>query len=373
MTRRPNQRQPGIDALKGLACSLIVGHHLAFYGPMSDVLYPYLEELIDWLYDYGRMAVQAFLVVGGFLAAGSLAPQGVAVFASPWALIWRRYRRLVRPYAVALGVSVLVSAMVRPWFDHPSVSADPTLLQFLAHLALLHDVFEHEALSAGVWYVAIDLQLFALAALMLGLTRRLGRRWLEAPLQLMSPAIGGVLVLAVSSLFFFNRQPELDHTGLYFFGAYALGMLAFWMARMPRRGAGLLLIGVLVGLAVMLDFRSRLLVALAVAAGLVWLQPGQPAGASGVAGFQPWGWLLRPLARLGEMSYSVFLIHFPVCLLVNAVVTYFWPTQVLANALGLLAAFALSLWAGQGLYRGVEARRGSWLGLLKARFIRLVT
>ena len=367
--RPPNQRQPGIDALKGLACSLIIWHHLAFYGPMSDVLYPLVPELIDWLYDYGRMAVQVFLVVGGFLAAGSLAPQGVVTFGSPLTLIWRRYRRLVRPYAVALGVSMLVSVVVRPWFEHPSVSADPTLLQLFAHLLLLQDVFEHEALSAGVWYVAIDFQLFAIGVLMLSLTRWLGRCWPAAPLHLMSPGIGCVLMLAVSSLFFFNRQPELDHTGLYFFGAYALGMLAFWMAQAPRRGAWLLLIGTLVALALMIDFRSRLLVALAVAVGLAWLQSGLLSARYAVR-LQPFGWVVRLLARLGSVSYSVFLIHFPVCLLVNAVVTYFWPTQVLANSLGLLAAFALSLWAGQVLHRSVEARRGSWLELLKARLIR---
>lgn len=36
----PDQRLIGIDALKGIACVLIVWHHLAFYGPMSDVIYP---------------------------------------------------------------------------------------------------------------------------------------------------------------------------------------------------------------------------------------------------------------------------------------------------------------------------------------------
>ncbi|MDQ3060203.1 MAG: acyltransferase [Pseudomonadota bacterium] len=370
--RRPNQRQPGIDALKGLACSLIIWHHLAFYGPMSDVLYPHLSELTDWLYGYGRMAVQVFLVVGGFLAAGSLAPQGVAVFGSPLRLIWRRYQRLALPYGVALGASVLVAAVVRPWFAHPSVSDDATLLQFLAHLLLLQDVLDHEALSAGVWYVAIDFQLFCMSVATFSLTRRLGRWWPAAPRLLVPAGIGGVLVLAVLSLFFFNRQAELDHTGLYFFGAYALGMLAFWVAQAPRRGAWLLLIGALGGLALMLDFRGRLLVALGVAFGLVWLQSGGSAARHAMR-LQPFGWLVRLLARLGTMSYSVFLIHFPVCLLVNAVVTYFWPTQVLANALGLLAAFGLSLWAGQVLYQRVEAGHGRLLGLIKSRLIRSAT
>jgi peptidoglycan/LPS O-acetylase OafA/YrhL len=59
------------------------------------------------------------------------------------------------------------------------------------------------------------------------------------------------------------------------------------------------------------------------------------------------------------MSYSVFLIHFPVCLLVNAVISHFWPTQLAANALGMLLAFVLSLLAGQALYRWVESAPGA--------------
>lgn len=173
----PDKRLPGIDALKGIACVMIIWHHLAFYGPMSDVVYPFAPALTDWLYEYGRMAVQVFLVVGGFLAAGSLAPEGVAASGQPVQLILRRYRRLLKPYLVALLVSVLVAALVRPWFNDPSVSAEPTVWQLLAHVLLLQDVLDQEALSAGVWYVAIDFQLFAMSVIIFGIPRQLQRRW----------------------------------------------------------------------------------------------------------------------------------------------------------------------------------------------------
>lgn len=68
-------RTPLIDMVKGLACAAIVCHHLAFYGPMSDIAAPLAPWLMAWLYDYGRMAVQVFLVLGGYLAAASLAPR----------------------------------------------------------------------------------------------------------------------------------------------------------------------------------------------------------------------------------------------------------------------------------------------------------
>ncbi|SDM59369.1 acyltransferase [Polaromonas sp. JS666] len=339
------QRLQGLDALKGLACVLIVWHHLAFYGPMSDVVYGYAPGLMDWLYDYGRMAVQLFLVVGGFLAAASLAPKGTAVFDAAGPLILRRYGRLVKPYLVALAASVLVAALLRPWFDHPSVPAAPTLLQLLAHGLLLQDLLGQESLSAGVWYVAMDLQLYAVAVLVFAASRRLRTS------TAVSAGAMAVLLIALLSLLVFNRQPSFDITALYFFGAYALGMLAFWASREAgaRRGFWLSAIAVLGTLALALDFRGRLVVAVVTALVLVWLS-GAPQDA------WPLRWLRqRRLQQLGRISYSVFLIHFPVCLLVNAVVSHFWPTQLAANALGMLLAFVLSLLAGQALYRWVES------------------
>ena len=90
---------PLVDALKALASQLIVLHHFSAYGPLADALDDLVPALAAWLFDYGRMAVQIFLVVGGFLAARSLAPQGQAAFARPLALLWQRYRRLVLPFA----------------------------------------------------------------------------------------------------------------------------------------------------------------------------------------------------------------------------------------------------------------------------------
>ena len=339
------QRLPGIDALKALGCVLIVWHHLAFYGPMSDVVHTAAPGLMNWLYDYARMAVQVFLVVGGFLAASVLAPEGVALFRQPGRLILRRYQRLAPPLFVALLVTTLVAALVRPWLPHPSVPDMPTVWQVLAHVLLLQDIVGQEALSAGIWYVAIDFQLFVMTMLLFTLASHTHRRWPGLPAQ---AGVMGVALLAAASLAVFNRHTALDMTGLYFFGAYALGMLAWWASHSPRPARWLLALMLLGVLALLLDFRGRLLVALVVALGLVVLQRRLPLAR----------WLEAPwLLELGRMSYSVFLIHFAVLLGVNAVVSHFWPTQLAANALGMLAAFALSLLAGKALYLGVESRR----------------
>lgn len=340
--------------VKALACIAIVWHHLAFYGPMSDIAHPLAPDLMAWLYDHARIAVQVFLVVGGYLAAGSLAPQGMARFAQWGSTVGKRFVRLVVPYAVALVLTVALSAILRPWFHHPSVPGDPTFSQLLANALLLQDVLGEDALSAGVWYVAIDFQLFALSALIWAALRQLPG---PTAARYAAPLGQGLVVAGTAaSLWVFNRMSGLDMWALYFFGAYGLGMLAFWAVHAPRARGWVGLMLVLGGVALAIDYRSRILVALLTALALVWALRSE--------------WLrswqgVRPLVLLGQMSYSVFLVHFAVCMLVNAVVGTLWPASPVINALGIALAFGLSLAMGRLLYLRVERHVPTWRTALR--------
>ena len=363
-----HSRSALIDCTKGLACAAIVWHHLAFYGPMSDVAHPVMPDLLDWLYEYARMAVQIFLVIGGFLAAASLAPQGLARFDSPWSKVGKRFVRLVVPYAVALVVTIVVSAIIRPWFDHESVSADPDLWQLFAHALLLQNIVGEESLSAGVWYVSIDFQLFAGTVLLLagvrGLQRLAAKRWGESAVQAWWPwAVTGMQALVVgltaASLFSFNLDADLDVWAIYFMGAYGLGMMAYWAVAADKRGTAwswAMLIAALAIGALVYEWRDRIFLAGVTA--LLLIVCMRTEGIARWKGF-------APLRRLGEISYSVFLIHFSICLLVNAVVNHFWHGSVTAAVVGIPFAFVLSLTAGYVLYQLVERHVSSWSQALR--------
>lgn len=340
-----------IDALKALSSQLIVLHHLAFYGPMSDAAHVLAPDLLDWLSQYARIAVQVFLVVSGFLAARSLAPGGHLVVPHPLLAIWRRYQKLVVPYTVAILIAIAGAAIARTWMRHDSIPSAPGLHQFLAHVLLLHNLLDFDALSAGVWYVAIDLQLFALLIVALWAARRCAQ-WFElGGSQLGTLTVAG---LVLASLFWFNRNAAWDVWAIYFFGAYGLGSLAFWVSAPERSPVALLVLGAVVVAALILDFRLRIAVALAVALLLGAARRG--------------GWLehwprARGLAFFGRISYSVFLVHFPVCLVVNALVFHLVPHQPVLNALGMVLAWALSNAAGAVFHRYVE--RGAPLRSLR--------
>lgn len=342
-----------INLLKAGSAQLIVLHHLAFYGPMSDHARTVMPALIDWLYDYARIAVQVFLVIGGFLAAKSLSPQGLPGIANPLQTIWRRYIKLAPPFIVAMLLAVLASAIASLWMTDDSISAPPTMGQLLSHVFLLHGVLGYESLSAGAWYVAIDFQLYALTTLLLWFSGTLtGRRvpWLM-PL-LVAAGVG-------LSLLYFNRDADWDVWAPYFFGSYGLGILAWW-ASDPARKPGtsvclLLLIVLLATTALTVDFRSRIAVASMVACVLFLFGRTRLPNCAGSA--------LGVVNGLAKISFSVFLVHFPVCLVVNAAFTRFVPEQPYAQSIGMCVAWMASIAAGAVFFRWVEAPLGRMLAL----------
>lgn len=338
-----------IDAVKAVASQLIVLHHLAFYGPMADYLQPLIPGVMEWLAAHARIAVQAFLVIGGFLAARSLAPDALGLPARPLRDLLRRYLKLAPPFIAAMALAVLASALARAWMTHESISAPATIAQFAAHALLLHDVLGYEALSAGAWYVAIDFQLYGLllALLCFGAVVPANARIVATPLI--------VAFAAVLSLALLNRDSSWDIWAPYFFGSYAFGVLAWWASIAPRRRAAWLttLVVLLTLLALAIEFRARVAVAATVALLLI-----------GVCR----GWLRMPglecplFAFLGRISYAVFLLHFPVCLVINAAFARFAPATALVQGGGVLLAWLASIGAGYLFHRWVEQPMGAWTG-----------
>ena len=336
-------RLPLLDAMKGLGCLAIVLHHLAVYGPMSDVVRGAFPAVIDGLEIYARLAVQMFFVLAGFLVATQLAPEGQpspAAAASALSLILKRYRRLVTPFIFAVASAILITAIVRPWFVHDSLSAPPSLAQLLAHALLLHDLTGVEALSAGVWYVAIDFQLFILTVLLTAFSARVASGW-----RWVFPCL--MIGLAAASLWVLNRYNQYEDYAPNFFGAYAIGKLAYWSTRQCLGGVLLLTIAALGSVALWLQYRNPIVVALATA--IIVALAGQR------------GWLAqwpRPglLTWLGQRSYSIFLIHYGFVIGMNALWARFFPAGVLINAMGMMLAVLISVGAGALLYRYVESQ-----------------
>ncbi len=332
-----------IDAVKALAAQVIVWHHLLIYAPMAKDLNGWAPLLVEFLQEHGRLAVQPFLVMGGFLTMQALA-RGAP---KPWLLlIWRRFWRLAMPLWIALVVVLGVTAVWGQALRHADwVSPVPNLFEWALHLFLLQDLWGVPAISAGVWYVSIDFQLYALmAGLLVGL-----RRWgWQHHFTLV------LMLTTLASLMVFSKIPALDVWGIYFWAPYGMGALT--ALALQDRQARLCLGGIILMTLVdqSIDYRVRPLLAGATAVVIF-------ACIKSMQGIQSGGWLLTRVRWLSDMSYGLFVGHFAMILLFSA----WWYQGHLQGgpwALGVSLLFWLSAMALGGWIHLVSSR---WLSTLR--------
>jgi peptidoglycan/LPS O-acetylase OafA/YrhL len=312
-----------VDVLKVVAAQLIVWHHLSAYGPMSDALQLAWPTLVTHIYHDARLAVQVFLVIGGFLAARTL---GAKTLSHPLQTFARRYLRLAPPYLLAVAAISVTVAVARPMIDANWLPAAPSAGQFMAHALLLNALLDIPSLSSGVWYAAIDFQLYVLFGFLVFGLQKLGAKALSI----------GVALVCTSSLLWFNRAEHYDNWAIYFFGAYGLGILAAWAKRSRFDGYLFALMAVVTVLALWLELRTRIALALLTAV-ILAVRPQ-------VARLQ-WSWAIKSVHRFSDSAYALFLTHFGVIVLFSAV----WNRLHLSGAVAAMGVMLLAWWSSVGV------------------------
>jgi peptidoglycan/LPS O-acetylase OafA/YrhL len=326
-----------IDLMKALAAQIILWHHFCRYGPMANTLHEQGQAWVGWLAQHGRLAVQVFLVVSGFLAMQRVKAwlEGGAQGRALLVQTTRRCRRIAVPYwwmiVAALGAAWLARAVIAD----PDTPAAPSLTQVLAHVLFVQDIFGQPAVSTGVWYVAIDLQLhlgFTALVLAIGWVMRSNVHLPGTRDTWTLHCLAGVLWLGlVAAMFMFNRDPRFDMWATYFIGSFCLGGLMAWSAGLDaalRKLSRLALLLVCAG-ALAVHWRVEVLAAIGAALMLVWSQA--TLDSKGV-------W-----SRLNRESYCLFLFHYPVILVVGSIVEASYPGQAIAAGLGMIGAWCLAM------------------------------
>jgi len=337
-----------IDFLKVFAALLIILHHLSSYGQMAEDARQFLPGVMTWLFEYGRYAVQIFLVMGGYLAAQSLTrTSDIRNPRTALKLIFNRYLRLFAPYVVALLITILCAWVARFWVQDEFVGESETLGQFLAHLFFLQGILGLDSISAGAWYVAIDWQLYAVLAIMFG----------------MFPGFRSLIwvstILIVASLLYFNRLSDYENYFIYFIGSYGLGVLAQlaknYSDPVVNRLARILII--IIGLVILVSsfdhlwIRNILAYFVAIAL-IVWggraYKDEKHAKMHNLVFSILWG---------SRRSYCAFLLHFSFILLANTLYIAWGMDQRHDGAMALAMMFLalVASWvAANYLYRLVE-------------------
>ena len=334
------KRLPFIIALRALASISILWHHFALYPPLSQWASPLAGHVLDW-FEVNARSTQIFFVIGGYVMARSLSRHSwdlrqVGTFVA------QRYCRLGLPYLAVVVLIIPIYALARGLLPEAVLGTPASLPQLLAHLVFLQDILDYEQLSAGLWFVCINFQLGLIYVAMLWL-----RDVLVAGRNRPAPDVVGWLgwLLALFSLFYFNLNDTLDEWGLYFFPYFFMGIVVHRSRAPGKRRTEFWLYEVALVLAMLFEWRWRLASAFVV--GLLVFS----ADHFGWGHHWPRG---RPILWLGNVSYSLFLVHFPVLVLISAVWTQLeWHSPALA-LIGLWTSFFFSLMAAAVFHRWVE-------------------
>jgi peptidoglycan/LPS O-acetylase OafA/YrhL len=260
-------------------------------------------------------------------------------------VIWQKYLRLVIPYLGAITLAIAASFVASRLMQHHSISAMPDVPQLLSHLFFLQNILGYESLSAGLWYVAIDFQLFAVCAFLVFLVEKLSpASWSYRSTRLISLSIFSGLTIA--SVMYFNLYDVYDIWFFYFFASYGLGLLAACLARSQSHHVLILsVVAVTIFSLYYQEFRERLLIALLTA--FLLFSSYQSSWSKS----RLWN---NPLRKIGEMSYSIFLVHFPVSLVVSGIWANLYPSDAWMNVFGMGLSALLSLLLAIPFYKYLE-------------------
>jgi peptidoglycan/LPS O-acetylase OafA/YrhL len=322
-----------LDGVRGLAALFVVVHHVYIEVVWKNDLPRGLISASRLLY-YGQLAVAVFIVLSGYSlmlpvarSANGALPGGLGGY------LRRRARRILPPYFAALALTLALIALV-PAMRHPTgfgwnMALPVSRGAILSHLFLVHNLNPYwtTRLNPPMWSVATEWQIYFLfPLLLLPLARRVG---------IVSVAIVAYLAGAAMQWW---AQGQLSFTAPWYVGLFACGMGAALVGfsaapiyRAMRRRVSLSGVGLplFIGLATLTIFlvHNRLaqdgLAGVATAALLIGCTQrcGIRTGAWGVA----MGLLeSRPVVWLGTISYSLYLIHFPLITLAHLGVRHFF-------------------------------------------------
>jgi peptidoglycan/LPS O-acetylase OafA/YrhL len=341
-----------IDGLRGLAALAVVLPHSRglFYFPENNIVCRTALNLSV----YGGRGVQLFFVISGFAIAYSLRNETRESFRLG-VFVLRRGIRLDPPYwtgIFAMWAALAAQSLLthRPvWIPAPSY--------VLAHMFYLQEILGLPPINVVFWTLCIEFQLYIAFALLLVVSERLASgEWLDTALR---PAL--VIGCFLVSLVLSHTIWPNDGPGPWFIPYWYMflgGVLLCWhmLGRVSGRQLALCAACALVALAWHPDsFKlSALLAALAI---YVALRRGKLST-----------WLSGRRAQwLGRMSYSIYLLHVPLALIVLGIRTRVAAKSNILPFVMLAFLYVLILAASHFLYVWVERPCLALAGRLKQR------
>jgi peptidoglycan/LPS O-acetylase OafA/YrhL len=312
------QRLAGLDGLRGLAALYVVVNHVflrAFPGYPAD----HAPFWAGW-FIYGRFAVVVFIVLSGFSLALSPARHGwrldgISRFAH------RRARRILPAYWAALAFSLAVAWLIVPQPGHGVPDAKSVVVNGL----LVQNVIGAPSPNGAFWSMAVEAQLYLLFPLLLLMVRRWSAVVMVATVTLVVATVG-IVGPRVARLDTFVIQSPPDLAALFAVGILSAGIVGAGTARRAwpwpwlALGAAAPVVAMIwwQGSVWTLDhlFWVDLALGPAIACLLAALATSRPGRRASIVRLLD----APPMRNLGASSYSLYLTHAPILVVVYELV-----------------------------------------------------
>lgn len=296
-------RVPALDGLRAVAVVLVVVYHVA----------------PAWM-PAGFLGVTLFFTLSGFLITRLLVAERTDTGAIALKAFWvRRFRRLLPAALVTLGV-VTVVWVASGWMTR-AIGGD--VVASLAEVANWRFLVSGTAYGATIdaspvlhfWSLAIEEQFYLAFPLLVWLVARRAAR----PVRTVGGLVGVLLAASLVATWWWRAEPLTVYFSTFTRAAEVLLGAALavvtWSAVRPRRSWVLGLAGALATVAIgVVAIRSRLSDPIWSEGGLAAVGALSALAVLGATQSGPFQQVLstRPLVRLGELSYAVYLFHWPI-------------------------------------------------------------
>ncbi|HKD37709.1 MAG TPA: acyltransferase [Pirellulales bacterium] len=337
-----------VDALRGIAALSVAAYHIYRYGPVAKAAASITPSFLDVPLRHGWMGVQVFFVISGFVIAYTLRSARITPgYLGNFAL--RRSLRLDPPYwftiLFVIGLYTITTSLFN--IEDGLMSEAPTWDQLVAHVFYLQNVLGYTNLSVGFWTLCIEVQFYLLFALTLGFAQRLTAHWSDrAQGAHWLPLVLCFAPLGLASLFSFSLNPDNTDWLIHFFAFFFLGAMIWWTleGRMPKV--------LFWGLVATIVLRQ-------------WISPTLDMTVALIVGVTIYlviltgrsdRWLnLGWLQRLGKISYSLYLIHYPVAWIITTLGHELTGDAPIPAEGWLILSLAASIGVAHALHIAVEA------------------
>lgn len=291
-TEQPGLHLTFIDGMRGFAAVYVVLHHefRASWSGSSSI-----PPILYHAFSHGHAMVTIFIAISGFCLMLPVSRNGLTLRGGAGVFFKKRARRILPPYYVALGLSILAIFLSQPRGVRMAYLFEPfTFFGIWSHLLLVHNLFSAVtfSLNGPLWSVATECQIYLLFPLMVVAWRRF-TAW---------PTLLAVFLLSSVGFHMVGHQVAINYVFIF-----ALGMAGADLAVRGRAyrvipwTCGVSLAGYLVNFRGN-EFLSDLFIGTFSAALMAGLSMGEMPWARKILSFPVLTWF-------GSFSYSLYLTH----------------------------------------------------------------